>query len=322
MLREPATRPRVLITGASGFIARWSIAPLSALGFEVHAVSPTAHHEMRGVNWHPIDLLAPHTIPSLIADIGPSHVLHAAWTTAHGTYWNDPNNTAWLDATVVLGESFARVGGLRFVLVGTCAEYDWKSPDLDQGSIGEHQAQGAPLSLYGRAKKRAADRLASIARSGNFEFANGRVFYPIGPGEHPNRFFPTVIRSLLAGEEPKLGPATQVRDVIDVRDAGRALGMLVTSRLAGAVNIASGVGRRLSDLAIQVGKRLERADLVRFGRGALSPDDPPRLVADVTRLATQLGFKPQYEIDKTVDDAISYWKNRDGHVQSTGRDYA
>jgi hypothetical protein len=152
--------------------------------------------------------------------------------------------------------------------------------------------------------------------------ANGRVFYPIGPGEHPNRFLPMVIRSLLAGRKPQLGPATQIRDVIDVRDVGRALGMLVGSRLVGVVNIASGISTRLSDVAIQIGNRMSRADLIRFGREVPPAGDPPRLVADVTKLTAQLGFKPQYAIADTLDAAIAFWKARDGDVQSTGSQYA
>jgi nucleoside-diphosphate-sugar epimerase len=177
-------------------------------------------------------------------------------------------------------------------------------------------------SLYGKSKRQASDRLSEIFRSSGLEFANGRVFYPIGPGEHPNRFLPMVIRSLLAGRKPQLGPATQIRDVIDVRDVGRALGMLVGSRLVGVVNIASGISTRLSDVAIQIGNRMSRADLIRFGREVPPAGDPPRLVADVTKLTAQLGFKPQYAIADTLDAAIAFWKARDGDVQSTGSQYA
>jgi nucleoside-diphosphate-sugar epimerase len=288
----------------------------------VHAVSRRPHPELSSVIWHSADLLAPATAPALIAELAPSHILHSAWTTAHDSYWSDPNNLSWLDATTSLADSFARGGGVRFVMVGTCAEYNWDSPDLECGSISEDMAQGQPLTLYGKSKRQASDRLSEIFRSSGLEFANGRVFYPIGPGEHPNRFLPMVIRSLLAGRKPQLGPATQIRDVIDVRDVGRALGMLVGSRLVGVVNIASGISTRLSDVAIQIGNRMSRADLIRVGREVPPAGDPPRLVADVTKLTAQLGFKPQYAIADTLDAAIAFWKARDGDVQSTGSQYA
>jgi uncharacterized protein YbjT (DUF2867 family) len=49
---------RVLVTGATGFIGRHSLARLGARGYDVHAVfSSGAPIELPGVSWHQADLL-------------------------------------------------------------------------------------------------------------------------------------------------------------------------------------------------------------------------------------------------------------------------
>ena len=52
---------KVLVSGAAGFIGRWSVPPLIAAGYEVHAVSRTPPRalppQLRGAVLHGVDLL-------------------------------------------------------------------------------------------------------------------------------------------------------------------------------------------------------------------------------------------------------------------------
>ena len=51
---------RVLVTGATGFIGRHSLAVLHAADYEVHAAIVDAPlTDGADTHWHPIDLLAP-----------------------------------------------------------------------------------------------------------------------------------------------------------------------------------------------------------------------------------------------------------------------
>ncbi|MCH9020345.1 MAG: NAD(P)-dependent oxidoreductase, partial [Proteobacteria bacterium] len=40
--------------------------------------------------------------------------------------------------------------------------------------------------------------------------------------------------------------------------------------------------------------------------------DPPRLVADTTRLNTEVGFRPRYDLRAGLADAVAWWRQRLG----------
>jgi len=310
---------RILITGAAGFLGNRTARALVENGHQIHGVVrriPTLLPNF-SIDLHQADALDFQQVEALVEDLRPSHLLLSAWTTVPGIYWNDPLNERWIEASIAAARSFWRCGGQRVVLVGTCAEYDWRDPVVQKRPIKETDAQGEPCTQYGRAKRRAADAISKLAREYGGSFSDARVFFPIGPGEHKDKFLPSIIRSLLAGRECSLGPCDSIRDFIDVRDAGAAIAALIESALEGAVNIGSGTGILLSEVARSVGARLGRPDLIHIGTLANRPDDPGMLVADVNRLCALKNFRLSHPLDRTISDAIEYWsktaRNGDDH---------
>ena len=124
---------RVLVTGAGGFVGRAAVPVLQDAGCEVVPART--------------DLLAPDGPRAAVAQAEATHLLHLAWETEHGAYWDSPDNERWLTASLELLAQFARAGGERAVTVGTCAEYDWTS-----GGVLAEDAPCAPATAYGRAK--------------------------------------------------------------------------------------------------------------------------------------------------------------------------
>src|SRR5678809_288420 len=76
---------------------------------------------------------------------------------------------------------------------------------------------------------------------------------------------------------------TQVRDLLHVADVARAFVKLLTSDLTGPVNIGSGVGVSLRHVVETLERAAGRRDAVDFGAIPMRPDEPPAIVADVTR---------------------------------------
>ena len=295
------TDRRLLVTGASGFVGRQVLAQLSAAEWDLHAArhasSPSG---TPAIHWHSCDLRDVREAERLIDRVRPTHVLSLAWNAEHGAYWTAPDNDDWAEGTIALARATAQHGGRRFVGAGTCAEYDWTAlTDACQ----EDRTPCRPNTIYGRAKLRAGDGVAAITRASGLSSAWGRLFFLYGPGEDPNRLVPAVARALRAGQRAKVTEGRQVRDFLHVADAARAFVALLTSDVDGAVNIGSGTGVSLRHVV----ETLERAsgcrDAVDFGAIPMRPDDPPQIVADITRLKPT-GWRQQISLEQGLAASI------------------
>ena len=185
---------KVILTGASGYIGQFAINPLIDKGYAVHGVTsgPAPPNSSENLHWHQTDLLDKGAADSLIAEIRPTHFLHFAWYVEHGKFWNAAENTEWLKASLHLAERFGENGGQRFVFAGTCAEYDWAA----RPPFSEYETPLSPHTAYGKAKRAFGIELEKLAAKLDFSFASGRIFFPFGMGEPPNRLIPSVIRAL------------------------------------------------------------------------------------------------------------------------------
>jgi nucleoside-diphosphate-sugar epimerase len=279
---------RVLVTGATGFLGRHVLAPLVAAGHELHAVTTRENPSgSEPVTWHRADLLAG---ADVVAEVAPEVLVHLAWYVEPGRFWTAPVNVRWVEGSLAALRAFADAGGRRAVIAGTSAEYDWQAAGE---RCHEEETPLRPATLYGAAKHSlhsVAERYAELA---GFELAWGRIFFLYGPGEPEGRLVPSVARALIAGEPVPTTRGDQVRDFMHVEDAAGAFAALVDSEVTGAVNIASGEPVAVRDVVDGLAAAAGRPDLPRPGELPDREGDPPRLVADVTRLRHEVGFAPR-----------------------------
>lgn len=300
---------RVLLTGATGFIGRHCIAPLLASSeWEVHAVSTRGddgdEEKTPGVRWHRADLLNTEQTRRVVSDVEPTHLLHMAWYAVPGAYWTSLENFRWVRASLDLFEAFAEHGGERIVVAGTCAEYDWTG----DGVCSEASTPLAPATLYGACKHALRVMLEAFARQKNLSAAWGRIFFLYGSHEHPDRLVASVIRSLLRGVPAPCSHGRQVRDFLHVADVAAAFVALLVSDVQGAVNIGSGSETAIKDVVLEIGDRLNGRELVQLGARPAPAGEPPRLVADVTRLRREVGWSPERDLREGLAETIVWWQ--------------
>lgn len=293
------TKPRILVTGARGFVGAQIIAGLNG-HFDVHGVSRTVE-EGRGITWHRADLRDPAACAAIIHDVRPTHLIHSAWETTHGVFWEAESNAAWLEAGKVLFAEFCAQGGGRIVGCGTCAEYTGSSAALREDDDTSH-----PASAYGRAKRNLMVALRDLPVSWTW----ARIFYPYGPGEGAARFVPSICQSLLRRVPANCSSGTQLRNFLDVRDLGAAIARLADSPLEGPINLGHPTSHKLGDVAKLLGEIAGHPALIKLGALPDRPGEAPVLIPDLTRQTQELNFAPRTTLNDGLAAAYHWWKDR------------
>jgi nucleoside-diphosphate-sugar epimerase len=308
---------RVLLTGATGLLGSRAIAPLLEAGHEVHAFArdPRAFAGDRDaasddaasdVTWHAVDLLEQRVTRAAVYEVKADALLHFAWYAEHGRFWTAPENLTWVGATLNLLRLFGEAGGVRAVLAGSCAEYEWGTG----GICSEAETPLRPATLYGTAKHATQIVASAYVDGAGLKLAWGRIFLCYGQGEDERRLVPSVIRALLAGREAEVSDGEQWRDFMHADDVARAFVALLDSSVSGAVNIASGEGVRLADVIASIAAEVGRPDLIRRGALPRREGDPAKLLADVSRLREEVGFEGGTALERGIRDTVAWWRKR------------
>jgi nucleoside-diphosphate-sugar epimerase len=292
---------RVMLTGATGLIGRYTLDALLAQGHEVHAVARAPGAKGGGAIWHEADLLEGSAV---VEEIAPEILVHLAWYAEHGKFWTSPENVRWVEASLALLRAFAAAGGRRAVIAGTCAEYEWSR------EVYNEDAPLHPATLYGAAKHGLHVVSGAFAEQAGISLAWGRVFFLYGPFEAPGRFVPSIVLPLLRGEPAPMTEGTQRRDLMHAADVGAAFAALADGGVTGAVNIASGSDVTLREVAELIAQELDRRQLLQVGASPMRPGEPPALIADVGRLRDEVGWSPALGLRDGLADAIAWWRGR------------
>ena len=297
---------RVLVTGATGFIGQHSLHYLVNEGFEVHAISRSRHKtgvDDDGVHWYLTDLFNSGSQETIVNEVRPTHLLHFAWYAEPGQFWTAAENLQCVSASLALLKAFGEQGGERVVMAGTCAEYDW-----GQGLCLESVTPRKPSTVYGTCKNALQEILSIYSNQFGFSSAWGRIFFLYGPKEHPSRLVSSVIKSILRGQTARCSSGEQVRDFMYVTDVASAFVALLNSDIQGPVNIASGEAITIKDVVEKIATKLGRTELLKLGARSTNLEDPPLLLADISRLKDELGWQPSFDIDRGLDETIAWWK--------------
>ncbi|HEC98964.1 MAG TPA: NAD(P)-dependent oxidoreductase [Proteobacteria bacterium] len=298
---------KILLTGGSGFIGRHSIPFLLDKGYEVHAVFHAKEPnftQKENLFWHQCNLLNPLEQKQLLSQVRPSHLLHLAWYAVPGQYWMSRENFRWVQASLEVIMNFVEQGGLRIVVAGTSAEYDWS-----YGYCSEKVTPLQPSTPYGTCKNSLHEMVKQFSNQTGLSYAWGRVFFLYGPYEYPERLVASVICSLLKNQDAYCLHGNLIRDFLHVQDVASAFVSLLESNVTGPVNIASGNPTTLKDVVNTIADKLNKKELVRFGESASTLNEPRLLVAEVKRLNSEVGWMASYDLDRGLEQTIDWWKN-------------
>ena len=268
----------VLLTGATGFVGRQILRALGERGRRVRAVVRDGKQDRIG-NTAAVESIV--VSPDIFAEqmnwwadvcSGIDTVVHAAWYVEPQQYLLSPKNRECLSGTLQLALGGVQAKVRRFIGIGSCFEYD-----LSAGYLSVQTPLKAS-SPYAQAKVDTFAALSRLLPQHAIEFAWCRLFYLFGEGEDPRRLVPYVRARLEAGMPAELSNGTQIRDFLDVREAGRLIAEIALGREQGPVNICSGRPVTIRQVTEAIADEFGRRDLLRFGARPDNLVDPPCIV--------------------------------------------
>ena len=242
----------ILLTGASGFVGKQIIKALSQFSVNIIPVVRSG----KEINFKRI-----RNIKKIISspDIFKENeswwtnqckdidtVIHIAWYTEPGSYLVSSKNTECLNGSLNLARGAIKAGIKRFVGIGTCFEYDLEYGDLSINTPLK------PDSPYAVAKVKLYQNLLKLLPVQSIEFCWGRLFYLYGEGEKKQRLVPYLHEQLSKGQPAKLSSGEQIRDYLDVSEAGKIIAKLAMGDQQGVFNICSGIPITVRQLAEKI----------------------------------------------------------------------
>ena len=85
---------------------------------------------------------------------------------------------------------------------------------------------------------------------------------------------------------------------------------LLDSDIVGPLDVGSGEPVAVKTVIETGARACGRPDLVRLGARPTRASEPPLLVADVSRLRDELGWRPRIALDDGLRECVNWWRTR------------
>lgn len=315
----------ILVTGGAGYIGSHAVLALRERGEQVVVLDDLSTGERDRLPAGVVLVEGRAGDRDLLRQLFSEHrigcVMHFAGVVKVEESVREPEKYARInvDETVVLAEEARAAGVGSFIFSSSASVYG------NADTMPAHEDVPLnPVSPYAETKARAEAELTricgSVVRHVFLRYFNvagvdpeGRAGY--GTAQKPTHMIRSAVRALVRGEPFTINgtdyptpDGTCIRDYIHVSDLADAHVSALEYLRAGGVsrifNCGSGHGYSNLEVVKSVQRIANRAMDVQMGERR--PGDPPALVADITRITRELGWKPRFRLDDMIAHELSW----------------
>lgn len=286
---------RILVTGTSGHVGGAVAILLQECGHDVVGVSRSRSSMLPpSIRQCPIDIGACDALKVLLK-IGPvDAVVHAAAAIDNTVGITEIMRTNCLGTAQVL-EATRKLGATCFLYISSLSVLG--KPVLHPVTEEHPLAPPTPYAV----SKLTGERLALFV-SDSLRTLAFRISSPVGPSLRQGRIFHTFVRNA-KGNAPLLvnGTGGRCQDYVDVRDIARVSLRALESDCQGIYNIGSGKAVSNLDLAKKCIATLRSSSEI-IMTGKVDPDDEVCWDLSITKAATDLGYRPEFPLERSMLD--------------------
>ena len=307
--------PRVVITGAAGFIGSHLADALLDRGCSVVGIDNLLTGDMANIA-HLANrdfLFIKHDVTNYIHVDGPvDFVLHWASPASPIDYLELPIPTLKVGALgthKALG--LAKAKGARFVIASTSEVYGDPLEHPQKESYWGNVNPVGPRGVYDEAKRFAEAMTTAYRRYHGLDAKIVRIFNTYGPRMRVNdgRAVPTFISQALRNEDLTIfGDGRQTRSFCYISDLVDGIIRLMHSEVNDPVNIGNPHEMTIEE----IGRAIIRmtGSKSRIVHRPLPTDDPKVRQPDITRARTLLAWEPKVSLEQGLTQTIEYFRRK------------
>jgi dTDP-glucose 4,6-dehydratase len=307
--------PRVVITGAAGFIGSHLAETLLDRGYSVVGIDNLLTGDLANIA-HLAGrdfLFIKHDVTNFIYVDGPvDYVLHWASPASPIDYLELPIQTLKVGALgthKALG--LAKAKGARFVIASTSEVYgDPLVHPQTEGYWGNVNPIG-PRGVYDEAKRFAEAMTVAYHRYHGVDTKIVRIFNTYGPRMRvkDGRAVPNFISQALRGEDVTVyGDGHQTRSLCYISDLVDGVIRLMLSDAHGPINIGNPTELTIEEIARTIMRMTGSTS--RIVHKALPEDDPKVRRPDITLAKAVLGWEPNVPLADGLGRTIAYFRTK------------
>ena len=241
-----------------------------------------------------VDLRDSAAVISAVKDVAPDIIIHLA---AYYAVEHRPDEVPAMVGTNVQGlanllEAARATGPRQLINTSSCFVYEQTGrPLAEDGPV-------RPGNLYAMTKRFGEELCSFFCSEYGLGISTFRIFSPYGPGDHDRRLIPSVIKSCLQGEAPRVSTGMQKWDFVFIDDIvdGYVRALDYAPRGHEMFNIGSGTAVSVRDIVMHIRELMGPGPEPLWGAIPHRNNEIWSMTADISRARQLLKWEPKTEI--------------------------